>query len=271
MLFPGVVLPIDVGRTKSLNVAEVAVREEGLRIALVTQTMPEVEDPGLDQLFPQAVEAETLRVMQVAHNRATLVARGLRRMRLLSLEDDGRMLWGNFEVVDEEGLQDVEAQGLAMAVRDSAKQLIAISPDIPDEATALLDQVREPGMLADVAASHLDLPLAEKMELLNQIDVPERLREVLLRLHRALETHKVKEHIDSHVRAEMGKHQREAMLRQRMRAIQEELGRRTTRTTRPPSSRSGSPRRGCPPRWRRSRASSSPGCARSPASRPSTR
>ena len=224
VLFPGVVLPIDVGRSKSLAVADAALREEGMRIALCTQTVPEVEDPGLDQLFVMGVEAETLRVMQVAQNRATLVARGLRRIRLLSLEDDGHMLWGQFEEVPEEGLQDVEAQGLAMAVRDSARQAITISPDIPDEAAALLDQVRDPGMLADVAVSNLDLPLAEKMEILSQVNVPQRLREVLLRLHRTLETQKVKEHIESHVRAEMGKHQREAVLRQRMRAIQEELG-----------------------------------------------
>ncbi len=224
VLFPGVVLPIDVGRARSLAVAELAGREEGLHLALVTQTLPEVEDPTLDQVFPTAVEAESIRVMQVASNRATLVARGLRRIRLQSLDESGDILYGTFVELVEEGQQDVEAQGLAMAVRDSAKQVISISPDIPDEASALLDQVRDPGTIADVAASHLDLPVGEKMELLNQINIPQRLREVLLRLHRTLEAHKVKEHIDSHVRAEMGKHQREAVLRQRMRAIQEELG-----------------------------------------------
>jgi ATP-dependent Lon protease len=224
VLFPGVVLPVDVGRVKSLAVAERAGREEGMHIALVTQTLPEVEDPSATDLFPMAIEAETLRVMQVASNRATLIARGIRRVRLISLEESDDLVWGIFEEVAETGSGDVEAQGLAMAVRDSAKQFISISPDIPDEATSLLDQVRDPGQLADIAASHLEAGVPEKMELLNQINIPERLREVLLRLHRALEAYKVKEHIDSHVRAEMGKHQREAMLRQRMRAIQEELG-----------------------------------------------
>jgi ATP-dependent Lon protease len=224
VLFPGVVLPIDVGRPKSLVVAEMAAGQENLHLAFLTQTVAELEDPGPDDVFAMGVVAEALKVMRISDNRATMVARGLRRVRLLTLEETGDTLWGYFEEVEETGLKDVEAQGLALAVKDSAKQLITISPEIPDEATALLEQVREPGLLADVAASNLDLPIADKMELLNELDVAKRLREVLLRLNRALETHKVKEHIESHVRAEMGRHQREAMLRQRMRAIQEELG-----------------------------------------------
>jgi ATP-dependent Lon protease len=226
ILFPGVVMPVDVGRPKSLAASNLIGREPERHLALVTQTIAEVEDPAVADLFPIAVEVEALKVMQVAASRATVVCRGLRRIRLVTLEHDpgDDVLWGIFEEVAETGGQDVEAQGLALAVRDAAKQLIAISPDIPDEANAVIDQAKEPGVLADVAASHLDLPVAEKMDLFRLVDIPERLREVLVRLHRALETHKVKEHIDSHVRAEMGKHQREAMLRQRMRAIQEELG-----------------------------------------------
>jgi len=224
VLFPGVVVPVDVGRPKSLAVTEMAAGQQNLHLAFVTQVVAEVEDPGLDDVFPMGVVAEALRVMKISDSRATLVARGLRRIRLIRTEEADGVVWGYFDEVTEIGPRDVEAQGLAMAVRDSAKQLISVSPEIPDEATALLDQVREPGMLADVAAANLDVLVADKMELLNQLNVPDRLREVLLRLNRALETHKVKEHIESHVRAEMGRHQREAMLRQRMRAIQEELG-----------------------------------------------
>lgn len=224
VLFPGVVVPVDVGRPKSLAVTTRAADQPNLQIAFVTQTVAEVEDPSADDVFPMGVMAETLRVMKISETRATLVARGLRRVRLLQLEETDDLVWGHFEEVEEQGKTDVEAHGLAMAVRDSAKQLISVSPDIPDEAAALLEQVRDPGVLADVAAANLDVAIAEKMELLNEINIPNRLREVLLRLNRALETHKVKEHIESHVRAEMGRHQREAMLRQRMRAIQEELG-----------------------------------------------
>ncbi len=224
VFFPGVVMPIDVGREKSMAALKLVEQKKIDRIAFCTQTVAEMDDPGITDIFPLGVEAETMRVMRVSSSRATLVARGVSRIRLLSVEDEDGVSWGTFERVPETGTKDVEAHGLAMAVKDSAKQLISISPDIPDEAATLLEQVRLPGQVADVAASTMEDGLAEKMEVLNILDVPERLREVLLRLHRALESHKVKEHIDSHVRAEMGKHQREAMLRQRMRAIQDELG-----------------------------------------------
>ena len=224
VLFPGVVQPIDVGRPKSLVVAEEATTHIGMHIAVLTQIAPEVEDPTVDDVFSVGIEAEVLRVMKIASNRATIVVRGLRRIRLHAIEETDNTVYGDFSIIAETGEKEVESQGLAMAVRDSAKQLIAISPDIPDESAALLDQIREPGKMADVASANLEGSIAEKLEILDLINVPDRLREVLTRLQRALETYRVKEHIDSHVRAEMGKHQREAVLRQRMRAIQEELG-----------------------------------------------
>jgi ATP-dependent Lon protease len=224
VLFPGVVQPIDVGRARSLAVADQATDSPGLRIAVLTQVTPEVEDPGLEHVFPMGVEAEVLRVMKIAPSRATVVVRGLHRIRVQSLGELDGCLAATCEKVQETGTQEVEAQGLAMAVRDAAKQMISISPEIPDEASALLDQIRDPGKMADVAAANIDSLITEKIELLEMLDVMDRLREVLTRLQRALETYRVKEHIDSHVRAEMGKHQREAVLRQRMRAIQEELG-----------------------------------------------
>ncbi len=224
VIFPGVVLPVDIGREKSLAVTKLASKQENLHIAMATQTKAEMDDPSTEDLYPTAVEIVVMRVMQVASNRATVLCRGLHRLRLLSIEEREGIQWGSFTKVSEIGQDDVEAQGLGLAVRDSIKQLILLSPAIPEETNALLDQVRSPGLLADVAASHLELPLSDKIELLSQLNIPDRLRAVLLHLHRGLETHKVKEHIDSQVRAEMGKHQREAMLRQRMRAIQDELG-----------------------------------------------
>jgi len=224
VLFPGVVQPIDVGRPRSMVVAERVEAHSGLRIAVVTQRSPDVDDPALSDIYPVAVEAEVLRVMKVATNRATIVVRGLRRLRVHQLDTTEGALQALCEPLEERGAEEVEAQGLAMAVRDAAKQIVAISPDIPDEAGALLDQIRDPARMGDVAAANIEGTIGEKMELLELLDVPERLREVLTRLQRALETYRVKEHIDSHVRAEMGRHQREAVLRQRMRAIQEELG-----------------------------------------------
>ena len=104
VLFPGVVQPIDVGRPRSLVVAEKAAQEAGLHLAVVTQRVPELEDPTDDDVYTVGVEAEVLRVMKIAANRATVVARGLRRIKLIDLEerDDGAV-WGTFEAIAETG------------------------------------------------------------------------------------------------------------------------------------------------------------------------
>jgi ATP-dependent Lon protease len=224
IVFPGVTRPIKVGRPKSLAVAKLAGRERKLRLALVTQIVAEVEDPGIADLFPIGVEAESLERKKISATRATLLTLGIRRIRLLSLEESEGILWGNFEEVPETVQDEVEAQGLAMAVRCSAKELLSHSPDAPTEATFILDQIRNPGQLADMVAANLESSIPEEMELLNILDVPKRLREVLKRLHHALETQKVKEHIGCRVKSAMDKHQREFVLQQQIRAIQGELG-----------------------------------------------
>ena len=118
----------------------------------------------------------------------------------------------------------IEIDGLGMAVYDVAKQLIAISPDIPDETAQVLDQHKDPGRLGDIVAATVDLSPEERASLLVESDVAERLRRLLVLLQRKVELIKVKQKIDSQVREEFSKHQREAVLRQKLKAIQDELG-----------------------------------------------
>ena len=118
----------------------------------------------------------------------------------------------------------IEIDGLGMAVYDVAKQLIAISPDIPDEAAQILDQNKDPARLGDITAATVDLSAEERASLLVEVDVAERLRRLLVLLQRKVELIKVKQKIDTQVREEFSKHQREAVLRQKLKAIQDELG-----------------------------------------------
>src|SRR5437667_6524 len=114
--------------------------------------------------------------------------------------------------------------GAVMPVYDVAKQRIAISPDIPDETAQVLDQHKDPGRLGDIVAATVDLSPEERASLLVEVDVAERLRRLLVLLQRKVELIKVKQKIDSQVREEFSKHQREAVLRQKLKATQDELG-----------------------------------------------
>jgi ATP-dependent Lon protease len=126
--------------------------------------------------------------------------------------------------LEEAGLEDDEAEALSMSLRDIAKQVIQLMPELPREAGSLIDSIQAPGALADLVAANLDAPVEEKAGLLETVDVKERIRKVLRLLTRQLEILKMRERINSQIKEEMGKNQREYVLRQQLKAIKEELG-----------------------------------------------
>jgi ATP-dependent Lon protease len=111
-----------------------------------------------------------------------------------------------------------------MSLRDVAKQVIQLMPELPREAGSLIDSIQAPGALSDLVAANLDAPVEEKAQLIETIDVKERIRKVLRLLTRQLEILKMRERINSQIKEEMGKNQREYVLRQQLKAIKEELG-----------------------------------------------
>ena len=224
VLFPGVVLPVDVGRAASVRLVEEVSSRSGARLLLATQRDPQVEDPKPNDLYPIGVEAEILKVVKLGEGRLTVVMRSLERRRLAGFVKTEPYLVAQCEPVAEVLGDPVQLEGLVLAVREAAKQLIALSPEIPDEAAQVVDQLRDPSRLADLAVANLELPTEERMALLAEADVAARLRKVLSHLQHRVEVFKVKEKIDTQVREQFSKHQREAVLRQKLKAIQEELG-----------------------------------------------
>jgi ATP-dependent Lon protease len=152
------------------------------------------------------------------------VLRGVERRRITGFVQEKPFLVATYDPLVEIRKDPIEIDGLGMAVYDVAKQLIAISPDIPDEAAQILDQNKDPARLGDIAAATVDLSAEERASLLVEVDVAERLRRLLVLLQRKVELIKVKQKIDTQVREEFSKHQREAVLRQKLKAIQDELG-----------------------------------------------
>ena len=126
--------------------------------------------------------------------------------------------------LEEPPAEDVESEALAMSLRDIAKQVIQLMPELPREAGSLIDSIQEHGQLADLVAANLDAPVDEKAQLLETLDAKDRIRKVLRLLTRQLEILKMRERINSQIKEEMGKNQREYVLRQQLKAIKEELG-----------------------------------------------
>jgi ATP-dependent Lon protease len=224
VLFPGAVAPFDVGREKSVALVEDVDNLTAPVIAIFAQRDPSTDDPGAEDLHNVGCAARVLKALKHSSGNYSLILQGLVRIRLDSVTQSGPYLKAKIKRLDEAGLEDDEAEALSMSLRDIAKQVIQLMPELPREAGSLIDSIQAPGALADLVAANLDAPVEEKAQLLETIDVKERIRKVLRLLTRQLEILKMRERINSQIKEEMGKNQREYVLRQQLKAIKEELG-----------------------------------------------
>lgn len=224
VLFPGAVAPFDVGREKSVLLVEDIENLEQPVIAIFAQRDPSTDDPGHDDLHPVGVAARVLKALKHGSGNYSLILQGLSRIRLDSVLQQEPYLRARISKIEEPKIDDVESEALAMSLRDVAKQVVALMPELPREASSLLDSIQEPGQLSDLVAGNIDAPVEEKAALLETIDPKERIRKVLRLLSRQLEILKMRERINSQIKEEMGKNQREYVLRQQLKAIKEELG-----------------------------------------------
>ncbi|MCG8557297.1 MAG: LON peptidase substrate-binding domain-containing protein, partial [Proteobacteria bacterium] len=224
VLFPGAVAPFDVGREKSVALVEDLEGQTQPTIAIFAQRDPATDDPQQKDLYPVGVAARVLKALKHSSGNFSLILQGLVRVRMEKVTQTSAFLKARVSRLDEPKMEDVETEALAMSLRDIAKQVIQLMPELPREAASLIDSIQEPGQLADLVAANLDAPVDEKAQLLEMVDVKERIRKVLRLLTRQLEILKMRERINSQIKEEMGKNQREYVLRQQLKAIKEELG-----------------------------------------------
>lgn len=224
VLFPGAVQPFDVGREKSVALVEDVDNLSSPVIAIFAQRDPSTDDPGSEDLHTVGCAARVLKALKHSSGNYSLILQGLTRISLEEVTQQGPYLKAKIKRLDEAALEDDEAEALSMSLRDIAKQVIQLMPELPREAGSLIDSIQAPGALADLVAGNLDAPVEEKAQLLETVDVKERIRKVLKLLTRQLEILKMRERINSQIKEEMGKNQREYVLRQQLKAIKEELG-----------------------------------------------
>ena len=224
VLFPGAVAPFDVGREKSVALVEDVDNLPGPVIAIFAQRDPSTDDPGAEDLYPVGCAARVLKALKHSSGNYSLILQGITRIRLDGVITNTPYLKAKIRKIEEPASEDVEAEALAMSLRDIAKQVIQLMPELPREAGSLIDSIQSPGGLADLVAANLDAPVEEKAQLIETIDVKDRIRKVLRLLTRQLEILKMRERINSQIKEEMGTNQREYVLRQQLKAIKEELG-----------------------------------------------
>ena len=224
VLFPASVVPVNVGRARSVALIEKVQDKFRAEVAVVAQHKPETEEPAFDDLYRIGTVARVLKVIRLSSGSYSVVLQGICRMVIVEPAAQDPYMTARIVRVHESPSTDVEIQALATHLREASRKLIELLPHLPREAAAIVDNVQEAGALADLIASHLPVPTSTKQEVLKIVDIRERLRKVASLVGRQSDVHKVKREISSMVRREMSRSQREILLRQQLRSIRQELG-----------------------------------------------
>jgi len=224
VIFPEMIVPLQVGREKSVNALNAAVAGDSM-IALVTQRQADKEDiTEPSELYEVGTLARIAQVVQLQDGTVRAIVQGQKRIRLLGFEQSDPFLRARVVTLGGESGAGVEVQALMRTVQAQIEQYVANGAPVPPEAAVAARNISEPGLLADMVAYSPDMTTEQRQELLETIDVVERLKLVSNFLARQIEILELKGKIQSEVKSEMDKTQREYILREQLKAIQRELG-----------------------------------------------
>ena len=225
VLFPGATVPFEIGRPKTMALAEQLIAKHLPYLVVFPQRVATVDDPGVDDLYEHGTLARVVGVEKQKKGTYAVLLEGVARVRLASIESSTPFLEARVEPVEVLPIAgDDELTALGMSLRDAARALIELLPGIPREIAARVDAIASPVALADYIATYLDASVEEKVALLATADPKARIRELLKLVARRGEVLKMRDKINSQVKDDLGKTQREYVLRQQMKAIKEELG-----------------------------------------------
>src|SRR5450759_5416720 len=224
VIFPEMIVPLQVGREKSVAALNAAVASNG-PIALVTQRQAEREEIGEpSELYVVGTLAKIAQVVHLQDGTVRAIVQGQGRLRVLGFTQTSPYIIVQVEEVEDVTPEGIEVQALMRTVQSQMEQYVANGAPVPPEAAIAARNINEPGLLADMVAYSPDLSTEQRMELLETTDVVERLRIVSMFLGRQIEILELKGKIQSEVKSEMDKTQREYILREQLKAIQRELG-----------------------------------------------
>jgi ATP-dependent Lon protease len=223
VVFPGTVMPLNVGRQKSKNLLDDVMPGEKM-IGVVSQKNGDAEDPGYADLYTVGVACTILKLFKLPDGNQSIIVHGLTRFRLLELTQTDPYLMGRIEILEDVGELGPEAEALVSSIRQQANRVIELSPNTPDEAAQVLNSITNPSALADFLAANLQADATEKQKMLEELDVEKRLRMVAAHLANQLDRLELQNRIQSQVRENIDKSQRRYYLQEQMKAIRKELG-----------------------------------------------
>ena len=224
VIFPEMIVPLTVGRDRSVKALDRAVRTSQ-PVALVTQRSSEQDEIGsVDELYAIGTLAKIAQVIRLQDGTIRAIVQGQRRIRLLDLVQTDPHLEARVEVIDDEAEKTLEIEALMASIHGQIEQYVNSGASVPPEVAVAARNIVDGGLLADMTAYSPEMTTEQRQELLETIDVADRLRLASAFLAKQIEVLELKGRIQSEVKSEMDKTQREYILREQMKAIQKELG-----------------------------------------------
>ncbi|KEK17791.1 peptidase [Bacillus manliponensis] len=223
LVYPTMVLHLDVGRDKSIEALEQAAINENI-IFLVMQKDVNIDDPKEEDVYHIGVLAKVKQMLKLPNGTMRVLVEGLHRAEMVEFIEQDDTIQANVHILEEEGEADLEEKALMRTLIEHFEQYIKLSKKVSNETFATVVDVEEPGRLADLVSSHLPLKMKQKQEILAIASVKERLHTLVSFLQDEKELLSLEKKIGQQVKRSMERTQKEYFLREQMKAIQSELG-----------------------------------------------
>ncbi|MBS1511863.1 MAG: endopeptidase La [Bacteroidetes bacterium] len=224
VLFPGVVLPITVGRDKSIKAVNDAYKADKL-VGVVAQKDSTVEEPVVSDLEDIGTVAKIVKLIKMPDGGTTIIIQGRRRFKITEITTDDPYFKAKVEVLQENNLKDdPDFEAMVGSIKDLAGQIVGLSPNLPSEAAIILKNIENPSFLIHFVSSNLNSDIKEKQRLLEISSIKARAELLMNLMQTELQYAELKNKVTNKTRNELDKQQREYFLQQQMKAIKEELG-----------------------------------------------
>ncbi len=225
VIFPSMILPLFVGREASIRAVDDSLAKDRL-ILLCAQKDVNEEEPKPEGIYSVGTVATIMRMLKLPDGRAKILVQGLSKARIMEYVQDKPTYYVKIQDITEPSITKIslEMEALMRSVREQMEKIISMGKMLPADLMMILENVNEPGRLADLVASNLGLKVEESQQILEIVDPMDRLKKVHEFLSREIEVLTVQARIQSQAKEEIGKTQREYYLREQLRAIQSELG-----------------------------------------------
>ena len=223
VVFPHMIVPLFVGREKSINALE-DVMQEDKQVFLATQKNAGVDDPSYDDVFEIGTIGTILQLLKLPDGTVKVLVEGTQRAKIRKYLDNDKFFEAEAEKIEDSGEDNQEQKALSRAVVTQFEQYIKLNKKIPPEVLVSVNQIDDASKLADTIASHIAVKIQEKQELLELSSVSERLEKIFSHMEGEIGVLQVEKRIRNRVKRQMEKTQREYYLNEQMKAIQKELG-----------------------------------------------